>query len=174
MNVTSLACRDLARAASHSCDGYAIRPFAPADAELVADLVADLVAGAGAAAGAGSPAPRPAGLIAELQSRPGRSVACWLAWPLTLPTDATRAASPCGLATLVHAHDRTGRSRWSIGWLLVHPTFRRRGVGRGLVAGAVGHAASAGALEVWAETSAAWPAAAFWQAVGFGPAAGAG
>jgi len=161
VNVFSFACRDLARTISPSCDGYAVRPFSAADSNRVADLVASTAA----ASGAGGPAPRPSGLLAELQSRPGRGVSCWLAWRDS--ADANGAAAPCGLVTLVHALDRTGRPRWSIGWLIVHPTVRRQGLGRGLVAFAVRQARVAGAEAVRAETSASWPAAAFWQAVGF-------
>lgn len=159
MTVASFVCRDLDQVASHPCGAYAIRPFFSTDA----DRVADLVAAANAAAGPGGPAPRPVGLIGELQSRPGRSVSCWLARPRTAPAE----AGPRGLVTLVHVHDRSGRVRWSIGWLLVHPAARREGLGRALVAVAVQQARQAGADALWAETSAAWTAAAFWRAIGF-------
>lgn len=159
MTVASFFCRDLEQVASHPCDAFAIRPFCPADADRVADLVTAVNAGAGP----GGPAPRPAGLIGELQSRPGRSVSCWLARPRTAPAE----AAPRGLVTLVHVHDRSGRVRWSIGWLLVHPAARRKGLGRALVAIAVQQAREAGADALWAETSAAWTAAAFWRAIGF-------
>jgi GNAT superfamily N-acetyltransferase len=144
MTVTPLVCRDLDRATASPSPGFDIRPFSPKDDHAA---VAHLSAGVGTAAG---PAPRSAGLMAELRGRPGRAVACWMAWT---------------------AHDRVGAARWSIGWLLVHPDVRRRGVARALVACAVGHARAAGAKAVWTETSARWPvAAAFWRAVGFLPA----
>ena len=72
--------------------------------------------------------------------------------------------------TLVEA-GREGSRRWSIGWLLVVPEARRRGVGRLLVATAVEAAAADGAREVWAETDTRWPAAtAFWHRLGFAAA----
>lgn len=163
MNVCSLACRDLARAARHHCDAFSIRPFWPSEA----DLIMDLVAAAAAAASEGGPEPRPSGLVAELQSRAGRDVTCWLARPRTAGNDADAGVVPVGLVSLVQSIDRVGRNRWSIGWLLVRPAARRQGLGRGLVAVAVRHARDAGADVVRAETSAAWPAARFWQAIGF-------
>jgi GNAT superfamily N-acetyltransferase len=164
MTVTPLVCRDLDRATASPSPGFDIRPFSPKDDHAA---VAHLSAGVGTAAG---PAPRSAGLMAELRGRPGRAVACWMAWTQT-SVDAVPAAVPCGVVTLVAAHDRVGAARWSIGWLLVHPDVRRRGVARALVACAVGHARAAGAKAVWTETSARWPvAAAFWRAVGFLPA----
>lgn len=137
----------------------------------MADLAASLAAAASAddAFGPVGPAPRATGLLAELHARPGRGVTCWLAWPLGA-RDADPGAIPSGLVTLVESRDRIGRVRWSIGWVLVHPTARRRGLARALVATAVAHARMAGATEVWTETSARWPALAFWQAVGFVPA----
>ncbi|MFM8290208.1 MAG: GNAT family N-acetyltransferase [Planctomycetia bacterium] len=111
------------------------------------------------------PQPRTAGLLSELRGRPGRSVHGWLAWPREADAGCDTAAS--GLVTLVESRDRNAAARWSIGWLLVRPDVRRQGVGRALVATAVSHARAAGAGAVWTETSAAWPAAVFWQAVGF-------
>ena len=160
MTVAPLVCRDLDRADPAPRVAFDIRPFSERDDRAA---VARLAACVGAAAG---PAPRPAGLMAELRERPGRRVACWMAWPRT-PDDTLSAAGPCGFVTLVEAHDRAGRARWSIGWLLVHPAARRQGLARALVATALNQARTAGAAEVFTETSSLWPAAAFWQAVGF-------
>jgi GNAT superfamily N-acetyltransferase len=50
----------------------------------------------------------------------------------------------------------------------VHPDSRRRGIATALVAHAVAHAESLGAIRVSAETLFSWPAAVgFWRSVGF-------
>lgn len=132
-----------------------------------ATLVALVASGSESAATAG-PRPRPAGMVAELEGRPGRSVDCWLAWQTA--EDGGQGAGPAlGLVTLVQSRRGEDGTRWSIGWLLVRPEARRQGVGRALVAAAIGHARAGGAEAVWTETSAAWPAAAFWRALGFEP-----
>jgi ribosomal protein S18 acetylase RimI-like enzyme len=89
-------------------------------------------------------------------------VETWLAWALEPPTE-----SPAGLATLVTAAGRQ-RIRHSIGWLLVHPSARRRGLGRRLVTELLAVAAKRDVPDVWVETRSEWPAAtAFWRACGF-------
>ena len=116
----------------------------------------------------------PAGVLAELAGRPGRAVQAWLAWPLDErmpPAVATPAAGlpprhPLGLVTLVVVPAVPPRA--SIGWLLVDPAFRRRGVAQALVTAALAAAHAAGAERVTAETLPTWPAAAaFWRAAGF-------
>ena len=116
----------------------------------------------------------PAGVLAELAGRPGRAVQAWLAWPLDErmpPAVATPAAGlpprhPLGLVTLVVVPAVPPRA--SIGWLLVDPAFRRRGVAQALVTAALAAAHAAGAERVTAETLLTWPAAAaFWRAAGF-------
>lgn len=78
----------------------------------------------------------------------------WLAWPRD-----SHAACPLGFITLIVA----GR-RFSIGWLLVHPQSRRRGLGSALVDHVLAASAALGAEVVHAETLSTWPAAAqFWQ-----------
>ena len=138
---------------SGSGGGFTIRPLEPE-----ADR-ADAVAVVAALAEAAVPL-RPAGVLADLQSRPGRSVRAWIA-------ESTAAGDALGFASLV----TVGREpRWSIGWLLVRPDARLRGIGRALVTRALHDARAAGAREVWVETGARWPEAiAFWRAVGFGP-----
>lgn len=109
-----------------------------------------------AAGAAGGPAIRDAGLLGELQSRPGRRVEAWLA---TAEGDPSPPGGCLGLVTLVEA-----TSGWSIGWLLVHPAERRRGLARGLVSIAAAAAGGRGAEAISAETLSHWPAAsAFWQ-----------
>lgn len=103
------------------------------------------------------PVVRPEGLLGELVSRPGREVDLWLATAGTL-------GECVGLVTLV-----TTAATASVGWLLVSPRWRRRGIGRALVATAAGAAARRGHGLLTADTRADWPEAmAFWQAVAAG------
>lgn len=112
-----------------------------------------------AAAGVG-PVPRAEGLAAEWGSRPGREVVVWVAVPADDP------ATCLGLATLVITV-----GGFSVGWLLVDPVARRRGVGRALVAAAAGEVSRRGGTAFAAHTSTAWPAAAgFWRSVAALPA----
>jgi len=110
------------------------------------------------------PRPRAAGLIEEFTSRPDRIVEGWLAMPDGRDHEGGR---PVGLVSLVASRGVAG-VRHSIGWLLVHPAARGRGVGRALVAHACRRAAEQAAGPVWVECRADWTAAmAFWRAVGF-------
>ena len=138
-----------------ACPGLSIvRADAVRDAGAVQRLVA---ACAGEPAGM-APLPTPAGMTAELQSRSGREVAAWLAWPQV------SSGVPAGLVVLVAAGG-ANLPRWSIGWLLVNPAWRRQHVGMALVATALQFAGERGASVVYAETLGRWPAAvAFWGA----------
>jgi GNAT superfamily N-acetyltransferase len=98
------------------------------------------------------------GLAGELQSRPGREVWAWVA------RSETARADPAGLGVLVRAASE-GSARWSIGWLVVNPAHRRRGIGMAIVATAARFAGGRGASVIHAETLEKWPAAvAFWGA----------
>jgi len=113
----------------------------------------------------------PAGLLSELNGRPGRGVNAWLAWPARRLPPATAAKGiaigPLGLVALVTAGELQ-QQRFSIAWLLVDPEARRQGIASMLVAHAIGHAESLGATQVFAETLSTWPAAAgFWRSIGF-------
>jgi GNAT superfamily N-acetyltransferase len=135
------------------------------DGQLVTQLAA-------ATAAEGPPAsPAATGLLAELASRPNRRVEAWLA------VSAAADQRPLGLVSLVTSRgsDRA-TTRYSLGWLLVHPGFRRLGVGRQLVAHACRRAWTLGAGEVWVETRTDWTATmGFWAALGFTrPSAGRG
>lgn len=109
------------------------------------------------------------GLAGELASRPGREVHGWLAWSTETIAGAEKTRDcPLGLVTLVASSPPSGGSarRFSIGWLVVHPEARRRGVAGALVNHAVQHARACGASAIFADTRADWPAAvAFWQAL---------
>jgi ribosomal protein S18 acetylase RimI-like enzyme len=112
----------------------------------------------------------PAGLVTELNGRPGRAVHAWLAWPTGAVTRAAAAGCvdsvPLGLVALVAAGTKP-QPRCSIAWLLVHPDARRRGIATALVAHAVAHAKSLGATRVSAETLSSWQAAVgFWRSIG--------
>ncbi|RLS79242.1 MAG: GNAT family N-acetyltransferase [Planctomycetota bacterium] len=96
-----------------------------------------------------------ANLPAVLATRPGRDVHAWLA----MDAVAGKEASVLGFVALIVA-----ATRHSIGWLLVHPAARRRGVGTALVDRVIAEAALLGARDVYAETLRRWPAAmAFWE-----------
>ncbi len=139
--------------------GVELRPASAAD---VAAL--EYLAAAVASSWPGPRRPSSVGWTSELRSRPGRAVQAWLAWETVV---AGKPAVPRGFVTLVATPAAAG-TRHAIGWLVVDPAARRRGVARALVAAALGAARRHGAEAVWVETAPAWPeAAAFWRAVGF-------
>jgi len=111
-----------------------------------------------------APRPRSLGLLAEITSRPDRQVEAWLA---VVPAAEGACGRLAGLISLVGCRSATG-IRHSIGWVLVHPDARRRGVARGLVAQACSRAVDLAADSVWVECRSDWAEAmAFWRAVGF-------
>lgn len=131
------------------------------DAQLDHALVSRLAEEASKIVCAG-PCPSPRGLVAELTSRPGRTVEAWLALDILAAIP-----EPRGIVVLVRGSGGAAL-RHSISWLLVHPAARRRGVGRWLAAKACRRACTLGATEVFIECHAAWHhAIAFWRSVGF-------
>lgn len=115
------------------------------------------------------PQPRPAGLVAELAGRAGREVEAWLA-----VDGSTGRERALGVVTLVTCWNVSTPGpacpRHSLGWLVVHPTTRRHGLGRLLVTRACERARELGADRVWVEVGQEWSAAvAFWRALGFAP-----
>jgi GNAT superfamily N-acetyltransferase len=152
-----------------------------------------LVAASHDAGGMGGRQISAAGLVASLETTATRTVHVWVARPAMLPAPSRprpaifptpsrprpvmlpaparpRPAIPLpplvGLISLV----ATPR-RHAIGWLLVHPSVRRQGVGRALVAVAIDAAHGLDAREIWIEVHPAWRGAwAFWRSVGFQPA----
>lgn len=136
------------------------------DAAVVASLAEEAAAFVGGRRRCfpGGPQPRGLGILAELASRPARQVEGWLA---VIPSPDATGETVAGLVSLVASRSATG-IRHSIGWLLVHPAARRRGVGRSLVAHACRRAAELAADTVWAECRTDWAEAmAFWRGVGF-------
>lgn len=112
---------------------------------------------AAAAGGARAPTLAAAGLAADVRGRQGRTVRAWAA---VRPEGSIAAIIGLAEATL------PGDRRFSIPWLVVDPSDRRRGTGAALVRQALGAAAEAGAVHVTVETLAAWDAArAFWEAI---------
>jgi GNAT superfamily N-acetyltransferase len=118
---------------------------------------------------------RPEGFLAELTSRPGRLmrgfgvvVPCEKAAG-SAPTEPVPQAGLLGVILLLEAPPSdSGAPRFSIPWLLVRPESRRLGVGRALVAAALGQAERLRAIRVSIDTLDRWPeAAAFWRGVGF-------
>lgn len=130
----------------------------PGDAGSVAALVASCDEPPRTGDGDG---PVPANLLAECATTRGRSVCCWFARPDVAPR-----GDAIGLITLVVVGAGAGPSRASIGWLLVAPAHRRRGVATALVARAAEHARSLGIDRISADTLSRWSAASgFWRSI---------
>ena len=128
-----------------------------------------------AAAVAASCGLRQGGFLSELASRPGRRVHGWGAVLAREKAPGSVVAEPdpqAGLAGVIllleSISSGEGSPRFSIPWLLVRPESRRSGVGRALVAAALGQAERLGATRVTIDTLDRWPEAlAFWRGQGF-------
>jgi GNAT superfamily N-acetyltransferase len=115
-----------------------------------------------------APIPTAPGLMAELSGRPNREVEAWVAVP-----SSSGNAIVLGLAALVTSSGSTGL-RKSVAWLLVHPSARRRGIGRSLVETLCHEVSSRDQPEIWVECHTKWEIAmAFWRSMGFQERAGA-
>jgi len=80
-------------------------------------------------------------------------------------------AEPIGTVTL-GLRGSGSNARPVVHWLVVHPRYRRRGVGRLLVAALEQACWDIGHRQIWLETHAGWAEAnQFYQAIGYGPAA---
>jgi predicted N-acetyltransferase YhbS len=98
--------------------------------------------------------PSARGLAGELSSRPGRSIRLWCA---------RDGGEPVGFGSL-HESRIADQPRLSIGWLVVTPGHRRRGVGLALVAAIVDAAQARQAATIHVEVHAGWAAAhGFWS-----------
>jgi GNAT superfamily N-acetyltransferase len=141
--------------------GVEFRPGSAADVAALEHLAAAV-----ADCWPGPARPSAAGWAGDLRSRSGRTVRAWLAWE-TL--GAGNPPVPRGFVTLVTTAAAAG-PRHAIGWLVVDPAARRRGIARALVAEALGAARRHGAEAVWVETAVAWrEGAVLWEALGFEP-----
>lgn len=148
--VGPLACPD--RGAGPA--GIAIDSFhAGRDAAAIRALVDDCRdSRGGMASGLNAP-----GLLGECSPRPGRDVLVSLA--------RIDGVQPAGMVTLTVAGSGESR-RFSIGWLVVSPVARRRGVATALVHHALTQARHAGAAVVHVETRESWAdAEAFWRSL---------
>jgi GNAT superfamily N-acetyltransferase len=143
------------RAASDAAAVRGVQTAVAADIDAVRSIAAACRRDTGGGAG-----PFAAdGIVTELRSRPQRCVRAWFG-------SVDLAGPPVGLVTLVVAGPPPGRC--SIGWLLVTPSCRRRGVAAGLVAHALDAAQALGHERIHVETLASWTdAVAFWRAMGF-------
>ena len=120
---------------------------------------------------------RPEGFLAELTSRPGRVVHGWEAVMLpekvfgSVPAEDKPQTGLAGVILLLESTPSgpgSGSPRFSIPWLLVRPESRRCGMGRALVAAALGNSRGLKATRVTIDTLDRWPeAVAFWRGVGF-------
>lgn len=100
-----------------------------------------------------------AGLRAELTPRQGRAVVGFAARSEAAAVD----GEIVGFALVVEASGGRGQ-RFSLAWLLVHPTARRQGVATALLSAAVAHVSSQGGDKIHVETLSTWPnAVAFWN-----------
>jgi ribosomal protein S18 acetylase RimI-like enzyme len=113
--------------------------------------------GAAASASVGFPPLAAAGLAADVRGRQNRTVRAWAA---VRPEGSIVALIGLAEATV------TGDRRFSIPWLVVHPSDRRRGTGAAMAREALAAAAIEGAVHVTVETLTTWAAArAFWEAI---------
>ncbi len=108
-----------------------------------------------------------ADFLAEMLDKPWwRADRCWIAEASDSPHTAPTMIGSATLAERVRIHNST----LVVHWLIVDPTWRRRGIARLLMSHLEQIAWDAGHREVQLETHAGWSAAvAFYQSIGYAP-----
>jgi GNAT superfamily N-acetyltransferase len=100
-----------------------------------------------------------------------RSDRAWVVEPVSDASKSAEVDRPLVGAVVLAERRGSSPPRPALHWLMVHPGWRRHGMGRWLVATACRVAWDEGHRQVWLETHSAWnDAVRFYEALGFVPA----